>query len=495
MAVVQRDPDAPAVAPMPPSMVRRFFADGAIYGLAGVLSQGIAFLLFPFFAHVFDPRDYGLIDLLGVLTILVNLTIALEISQGLGRHFAESSPGDRRAYASTAFIFTATIYSAALVGAQLFAPGLTSTLFGADVDPDIVRVAVCGMWVSGLLYLGQDLLRWELRPRAFAIVSVATAAMTTLTAGILILGFGVGVTGAFIAQLVGSACGAALAYTFGRHLFRPIFDTAKLRVMLAYSLPLVPASVGVFFNGYADRLAIQSSLTLADVGVYGIAYRLSLVAGLVLLGFQGALLPLVLARHAEPSTPPELERIFRLFCALALGVVLLVSVFADEILRVLTPPSYHAAAEIVPLVIAATMFGGMYIFAPGLNIAKRTVLFMLITVCAGLANLALAFALVGPLGIEGAALAYLATAFGGFAAMMIVSQRLYPVPHRWARLVTAAVGICALVAVARSVGDALGPPIVVNVVFAAAGLAGLASWLVERDERAQLLAFRQRLSA
>jgi len=140
------------------------------------------------------------------------------------------------------------------------------------------------------------------------------------------------------------------------------------------------------------------------------------------------------------------------------------------------------------------MFGGMYIFAPGLNIAKRTVLFMLITVCAGLANLALAFALVGPLGIRGAALAYLATAFGGFAAMMIFSQRLYAVPHRWRRLVTAAIGICALVAIARLAPIDGAPAIVVNAAAAAVGLFALARWLVEPDERAQLLALRPRAS-
>ena len=489
MAGVEHDPGDPAVAPAPVSMVRRFFADGAIYGLAGVLSQGIAFLLFPFFAHVFEPRDYGLIDLVGVLATLVNLTIALEVSQGLGRHLGEAKTAEeQRAYISTTVTFSAAIYTVAVVLAQLFAPGLTSALFGAGVDPDIVRVAICWMWVSGMLYLAQDLLRWQLRPRAFAAVSVTTAAVTTISAGVLILGFDVGVTGAFAAQLIGSTCGATLAYALNRGMYRPLIDMEKLRVMLRYSLPLVPASVGVFFNGYADRIAIQSSLTLADVGIYGIALRLSLVAGLVLLGFQGALLPLVLARHAEATTPLELERIFRLFCALALTVVLFISVFADELLHVLTRPAYYSAADVVPYVIAATMFGGMYIFAPGLNIAKRTTRFALITVCAGVANLVLAFALVGPLGIEGVALAYLATAAGGFAVMMTASQRLYPVPHRWARLAVAAAGTCALVAFARLAPAGLGPAVVVNLAVALAGLAALAWWLVEPDERAHLRA-------
>lgn len=474
--------------------MRRFFGDGAIYAVTGVITHGIAFLLFPFFAHVFEPREFGLIDLLALVTVLVNLTIALEISQGLGRHFADArSDADRRAYASTALIFSATVYSVFLAAALVLAPQLTDMLFGAGVDPDVVRVAMCAMWTSGMLYLGQDLLRWQLRPGAYAAVALTTAGVTSISAAVLILGFGVGVTGAFAAQLLGGLTAGALAYWLGREMFRPLFDRAKLREMLAFSLPLVPASIGVFLNGYADRVAIQSQMTLADVGIYGVAYRMAVIVGLVLLGFQTALMPLILARHAEESTPPELERIFRLFCALALGVLLLISIGADALVRVLTPPAYYSAADLVPFVVAAAFFAGMYIFAPGLNIAKRTIPFAVIAVCAGVANLGLAFALVGPLGITGAALAFLLTSAAGFTALMIASQRLYPVPHDWPRLIACAAGIAVLVAISRSLPGDPALAIPANLAIGAVGLLALGRWMVAPDERAQLAAMLARM--
>lgn len=474
--------------------MRRFFGDGAIYAISGLVSQGIAFLLFPFFAHVFEPRQFGLIDLLGLVGVLVNLTVALEISQGLGVHFADArSSADRREYASTALIFSVTVYSVVLVLALALAPELTSLLFGGGVDPGILRVAMCGMWASGLLYLAQDLLRWQLRPRAYAAVAVTTASVTTITAGVLILGFGVGVTGAFVAQLAGSLTAGTLAYWFDRDLFRPVFHRAKFRQMLGFSLPMVPASIGVFLNGYADRVAIQSQMTLADVGIYGVAFRMAVIVALVLLGFQAALLPLVLTRHTEPSTPPELERIFRLFCALALAVLLLLSVSADAILRVLTPPAYYSAADVVPFVVAGAFFAGMYIFAPGLTIAKRSLQFAAVALTAGVANVGLAFALVGPLGINGAALAFLLTAAGGFVALMAVSQRLYPVPHDWPRLVACAAGIGVLVAIARTLPGDRALEVPAKLAIAVAGVAALARWMIAPDERAQILALLRRV--
>jgi O-antigen/teichoic acid export membrane protein len=433
-----------------PSLVGRFFRHGATYTLAAVLSQGIAFLLFPFFAHVFSPRDYGIIDLIGLVTNLVNLTVALEISQGLGRFFPEASDNDDRVrYASTALIFTVVMYTLTLGTSLAFVRPLTAVILGGGVHSSLMVVSIATMWCSGMLYLTQDILRWQLRPMAFAVVSVVTATVVTATSAIVVLGFGAGVVGAIAGQLTGFACAAALALYLSRDLFRLRFDRTKFRLMLAYSIPLIPSSIGVFLNVYVDRIAIRARLTVADVGLYGAAYRLSIITSLTLLGFQGALLPLVMSRHELPQTRRDIAHVFRLFCALALIVFVGVSLFADELLRVLTRPAFYGAARVVPLIVAASFFGGMYVFAPGPYIARRTHAVVVVNVVSGVANAVLAFLLARPLGIEGAALAFLIAAAAGFAALMVASQRAYRVPHDWRRILPAGVGVSVLVVVGR----------------------------------------------
>jgi O-antigen/teichoic acid export membrane protein len=248
-------------------------------------------------------------------------------------------------------------------------------------------------------------------------------------------------------------------------------------------VPLIPGSVGVFLNAYADRLAIRSRLGVADVGVYGAGYRLALIVSLLLLGVQGALAPLVLSRHAEERTRVELARLFRLFCAIALGVVLLVSLFASELLHVLTRPSYYRGATIVPFVIAASFLGGMFVFAPGLNIVKRTRLLGLVAGLTGVVNLGLAFGLVGPMGIRGPALAFLLACGAGFVTMMALSQRVYPVPHDWGRILPRVTAVSGLVAVAAAtLGETVSVEYsLIRVGLAALGLAVIAS-LLDRAE-------------
>jgi O-antigen/teichoic acid export membrane protein len=303
-----------------------------------------------------------------------------------------------------------------------------------------------------------------------------------------VFGFGTGVVGAIAGQLVGFGCAGALAFAFSRHLFHLCFDREKLRRMLGYSLPLIPASLGVFLNIYADRMAIRARLTLADVGLYGAAYRLSIIATLTLAGFQGALLPLVLSRREQPETRPEVAQVFRLFCALSLLVFLSVSLFADEILRVLTRPAFYPAADLVPYLVAAAFFSGMYVFAPGPYVARRTRPVVVISVISGIVNAAVAFGLARPLGLKGPALAFLIAAVGAFGALMVFSQRAYHVPHTWRRILPTSAAIVALVVVGRvffggapDVANVLG-----NVALTAAGCLAVAAVLLSRRELTEL---------
>jgi O-antigen/teichoic acid export membrane protein len=460
-----------------------------VYGVAALLSQGIGVLLFPFLAHHFSPREYGVIDILTLVAILTNLTIALEVNQGLGRHFVDASDERERVdYASTALLFTIGAYTVFAAIALALATPLTHVLLAPRVDPWITRVAIAWIWVGGIVYLAQDQLRWRMRPRAYGFVAVTTATVTAGSTVVLVLGFGVGVIGALIGQLAGALAAALALFFLSRGAYAPRFDRRKLGLMLAFSLPLVPSSIGVFLNGFADRLVLQHSRSLSDVGIYGVAFRIATVVTLLLAGFQGAATPLILARHEETTTRDELARIFRLFSALALIAFLAVSLFADSEVRVLASAAYARADILVPYLFMSALLFGVYIFAPGLTIVKRTGTFALISVSAGLLNLGLALALVPPLGIRGAGLATAASSAWFFVLTMLFSQRHYEVGHDWPRLGSALAVAIGLLVLGRAVIPTGGAhalaawPLVEKAVLSVLGSVLIATLLVRRVE-------------
>ncbi len=423
-------------------MLRNFIRDSAIYGTATILVRGVSILLVPVYTRFLAPADYGAIDILGVFSSFVTVLASLEIVQAMARFYPDTrEPRERVQLASTALLFVLAALTAFLVVAELAADPLAGWLFGSRDSATIFRVALLAIWANGLFYVVQSQLRWQLMATRFAIASVAYTLVSMGVAVSLVAFAHAGVAGVFIGQLIGAAVGGALSIGFARDTYRPVFSLDRLISMLRFSLPLVPSSLGVYLTQYIDRIVITAMLGLTNLGLFGIGYRLASVTTLLTLGVSSALTPLIYTHYREASMPTDLARIFRYFTGLALFITLGLSLFAREALTIVTTPAYVPGAVVVPLLTPALLLAGMYIFAPGLAIAKRTGIMAGVNFAGAAVNTVLNLALVPAMGIAGAASATLVSQSLVFGIQMVFSQRLYPVPHDWRRLGFAVAGV------------------------------------------------------
>lgn len=413
-------------------MIRRFFRDSAIYTLPSILSYGISFFLIPLYTRVLTPTDYGALDMITVFGSLVALTVALEVSQGVARFYMDEETTDgKKVLASTALWFTVLTFTAFLIVALAFAPELSLIVIGAPGFDDVFRLGTVFIWVNGLFYLLKNQLRWELRSKAYSAVSIVHSLTTAGASVLLAYVFQFGIYGFLAGMILGTAAGTLLGFYHLKTTFQLRLDLAKLRTMLAFSIPLVPSSIAVFVSMYIDRLMINYYLSLEEVGLYGIGYRLASVSTLVLVGFQMALTPLVYKHYQEPETPRQLATIFRTFLAIVIVIFLILSLFADVALMILTTPAYYAAGQVVVFLVPAILLSQMYIFAPGIGIAKKTHLFVWINAGGAILNIFFNWMLIPQVGYVGAAIATLLGYVCVFGAHMYCSQKLYYVPHNW----------------------------------------------------------------
>jgi O-antigen/teichoic acid export membrane protein len=415
-------------------MLRNFIKDSAIYTVSIVLSRGISIILVPIYTRVFSPADYGIIDILAVVANLVNLTIALEISQAVARFYAEmKAVEEKKDYVSTALWFTVIVNVIFVVVSQYYCNTVGPWVLGDSYNETLFRVAIFSMAANGIFYLFQNQLRWQLQSFHYAITSVITVLVSVSVTITLIFGVGLGLISVFYGQLVGYTVGAVFSYCFARESYGLIFNRVSLKKMLAFSIPLVPSSIGVFLAVYIDRIAIKELMTIADVGLYGIAYRISSLVGLIIAGVQSSLTPLIYNQYEEAGTPAEIARIFRYFLWGAFLFFLGLSLFARELLLIFTTPQFYGAYIIVPILVPAVLLAGMYVFAPGLAIAKRTKSIAVISISAAFLNTVLNFTLIPYLGIRGAAIATLVGAAMQFSLYVWLGNKYYPIPYDWKR--------------------------------------------------------------
>ena len=422
-------------------MIRELWREGAIYAAGTVVSRGLALLLMPLVTRLLAPAEYGVFDLVVTAGVLVNLVLPLETPQALARFWNEREVGAaQRRLAGTAWTFGVLGYGGFVALAFAAAPWLAPRVFGEGFV-EACRAGAVFIGANGVMLLLQSQFRWERRPKAYARAAIAYGA---LTLGLLALLAWRGSADA--ADVLWAHAGASLLVAAGawlalRGTLAWGLDTVELRAMLHYSLPLVPAGVAVFALTYLHRWTLGAMGTLEEVGLFGVAARIGGAVTLVLIGVQTAITPLVYAHHREPGTPAALARLAEGFWCLALLVCGVMALFARELVSWLAGATYGAAAPLVVWLAVAALLGQMYVFAPGIPIARRTGLQLVITVAAALAGVLLSVLLVPLAGARGAAVATVVAALLFLGAWVVTGQRLYPLPLRWSAL-----GACTLAA-------------------------------------------------
>lgn len=464
-------------------MIEKLARDGVVYALAAIASRGVTLLLLPVYTRLLDPVRYGALDLILTLGLLVNLVVALEVGQGLAREWAEhSDAAQRRRLASTAFTFTVLTHATFLFLALIASAPLSKALLGSLTFEAELRAGLVFVSVNAVFLQLQSQFRWDLRARRYAATSILYGVLT------LVLGAGLGHFHGLQGILWGQAAAAALSVSVSWVLLRGqiqfVLDARQLERMLRYSLPLVPSGVAIFASFYVNRWILSAFASLTEVGIFGVGQRVAGLTSLLIVGLQGALMPLIYRHHHEPRVPAQLARIFEGFVAVAMLSCLLLSVFARELVGWIATPEFAASAALLPWLAPAALMSQMYIFAPGIAIARKTLWQLGLTSLSAVLAIGLNLLMIPLWGAWGAALASWVVAALFLALWVAASQRTYPLPVRWRALglvLPAYIGLVCLGLWIDQIGWPFGATLVLKTLTAGAlvavlGAAGLFRW-------------------
>jgi O-antigen/teichoic acid export membrane protein len=404
--------------------------------MSAILSRGISLLLIPIYTRVFAPSDYGVLDFLAVFGIFLGVFATLEITQAIARYLPDYK-GDKTAqkiYSSTSLWYTVGIYSALTALFWGFAGQISDIFFSSDTYSPLIKAAAISYAVLALVQLVQNQLKWELRPVASAMISIVLALSVFIVTSIFIFSTPLGTLSVFLGQAIGGAIALAFGMFLARASYGFSFDISALKQLLVFSAPLALSSLSAISALYVDRLLVKEMLGLSDLGQYSVAARISIIVSLGLIGAQGAMMPLISHNHKDPLTKLALEKILRLFVFFSAVLYLAIVLFLPYIFHIVVGDDYLSSMTLVPFLMLSALFGGMYIFAPGLWVERKTKQIAVINLIGLAINVALNILLITHLGLMGAAIATCVSAFSIFAITMLISQRLYYIRHNWKKL-------------------------------------------------------------
>ncbi len=417
-------------------MISRFFKDSAIYALAQMCSKGIMILLLPFYTKLLTKAEVGWLDLLLAFYMLIGILLGLELTNAQARFAGEAeNVAERSQAASTVLWFTVVSFGLALIPGMLFADQLGALVLDVSGYGGLMRWALLAAASMAVMTIVTNQLRWSLLSLHFGVAGLINTGLFAVFTIVFVWGLGWGVVGVPVATIIG--CAGSVIYSLSRlrGAFKVSFDWGLCKGMLAFSLPLVPSSLGAVAMLYVNRVAVQQMLSNDDLGIFSVAMRVAMLAGFVMLGFGNSLTPLIYANYKKPETPHRIADIFRYFTALSLIGLAGLWLGAREVILLLSKPDYLAATGPLCVLSLAVVLQQSYAFAPGAWIAKRTGLLSVINLVGGGLNVVLCLWLIPRFGIMGAAWANLLTAMVIALANFAVSQKCYAIPFAWTKII------------------------------------------------------------
>jgi O-antigen/teichoic acid export membrane protein len=168
-----------------------------------------------------------------------------------------------------------------------------------------------------------------------------------------------------------------------------------------------------------------------QLGIYGANYKLAVLMNMFIQAFRYAFEPFFFARSSqETADNPQIYAIVMKYFILFGLIIFLGMVLYIDIVKMLIPPIYHQGTRVVPIILIADLFFGVFFSASiWYKLKDKTWYGACIAIIGALITIVLNVVLIPVMGYMGSAIALL----GCYGIMMAINyfwgQKFYPISY------------------------------------------------------------------
>lgn len=451
------------------SIFEHILRKSATYTVALVAGRLASVLLLPLYTRYLTTADYGFLDLLSSSQLFFELLVGVRLADGLFYHFAKAQheePGRERRVASSA------LHGAMMLGGLTAALGFIGAkeasrwIFQSDAYAGLVMITCLGVAFLPLSEVGLGYLRATDRAAHYVMVSIARLVLTAVLAVVFLVVFGMGVKGVLWAATLGTAVQALWVGGFAVRQAGLKFVPELLWQQIRYAAPMCLSGLLMTFVHYGDRFFLQRYVSMSEIGLYGLAYKVGMLVSFVSTPFFQYWNSQMFHVLRQEDGDQVYVRLLTYLTLVLQASAVAVTVLSGPILAVLAAPAFRSAATLVPYVAATYVIRGVGEQLRSIFSARqRTGLFPVVT-GSGVAACGVLYAILIPRwGVYGAVGATAAAFSVMGAASFVLGQRLQPYRFEWGRI-----GILTAVSVAAGGAFLLASP---SSIWSQLGLAAL----------------------
>jgi O-antigen/teichoic acid export membrane protein len=408
-----------------------------IYLVPSLVSAVIPIITLPIFTRILTVEDYGIYALGIVYGTFVSGIANFGLTIGYERNFFENKESKEKQGTLLFSVLLFVVITFVFLGLLTYSlqTNISSWLIGDRKWGNIIFLSYCAVGISSLKMYYLTYFKNTNNAKQFSIYSIDEAILNVIFSFVLIYYFNSGIIGLVLGQLFGSSIVFfILTIKFLKLLsFRPNLNV--LKSCLNISLPLTPRIFfGVIGNQF-DKYMINLLGSVGGVGVYNLGQKISYVVFNFMTAIQNVNSPHVydLMFKKGEEGGQEIGKYLTLPLYISAFIGLSVSLLSEEILFILTPPSYHGAVDIITVLslLYVTYFFGKQ---PQLIYAKKTAITSYLTIFSIILNILINIPFINLWGAEGAAYGTLVAGVLSSLATFYYSQKYFNIVWEYEKI-------------------------------------------------------------
>jgi O-antigen/teichoic acid export membrane protein len=429
------------------ALYKNLFKQTAIYGLATVLPRMLSFFLVRLYTGILPTDEYGEVSIVLSWMVFFNVILSYGMETAFFRFYNSETDKKNVIATSTITLFWSSILF--LFAALIFRGTLASW---AKVDVQYITYSIWILVLDALVIVPFSKLRANQKPLLYALIKIGNVTVNLLlnlffllflpkiaatnpnsfVGNLYVDNYEIGYI--FVSNLVAS--GLTLMVLSPNYLFlKRKFDLLLWKKMMRYGLPILVAGIAFAINEHFDKILLgywlPENTAKAEVGAYSACYKLGLFMVLFATAFRLGIEPFFFSHSKNENAPQTYALITKYFVIFGTLILLSVIVFSDVLkLALLNDKSYWKAMKVVPLIILANFFLGIYnTLSVWYKLTDRTQMGAYISIVGALLTLVLNYLLIPKFSYYGSAIATL-SAYGSMMAISyVLGNKYYPIPY------------------------------------------------------------------
>jgi O-antigen/teichoic acid export membrane protein len=441
------------------STLKKLAGQTVIYGLSSILARFFNYLLVPLHIAVFSTDQFGIITEMYayVAFLVVLLTYGMETAYF---RFSNKEPGNNEKVFTTTFLSLLTTSSIFIFTCTIFSKSIGNWLHYPNNSEYVIWFAII-VSLDALTSIPLAKLRAENKAKKFALINIVNVLVNILLNIFFFLyclphykdgdinwvvktfyNPEIGVGYVFISNLVASIVKLILVGNYFNFNFGN-FSASLLKNMLKYSMPLLIAGLAGMVNETIDRIMLKNILwdtlgekeTMSQLGIYGAAYKLSIIITLSIQAYRYAAEPFFFKLEKNANAKETYARIMNYFTFFLSLAFLTVTVFIDFFKYLIPNTSFWQGLQVVPILLMANVFLGLYLNQSiWYKLTNQTKFGSYLSIGGALITILLNYLWIPIFGYVGSAWATLICYGSMMIGSYILGQKYYPIPYKLSQI-------------------------------------------------------------